>query len=138
VSIQSQGAEAEVLALDEIRTFLSVMATAVRDTLGQFEQTTAQVIDLAVMRVGRPDRDLVVTLQTFDRLQQEFATLADVLNLAAGKSRESWLRGTGNGHPAEDAIARVSIAALKDRLLRDLRGAAADLMEAAEPEEAVF
>jgi hypothetical protein len=138
VSIQSQGAEAEVLALDEIRTFLSVMATAVRDTLGQFEQTTTRVIDLAVMRVGRPDRDLVVTLQTFDRLQQEFATLADVLNLAAGKSRESWLRGTGNGHPAEDAIARVSIAALKDRLLRDLRGAAADLMEAAEPEEAVF
>jgi len=137
VSIQPHGAEAEALALDEIRTFLSVMATAVRDTLGQFEQTTARVIDLAVMRLGRPDRDLVVTLQTFDRLQQEFATLADVLNLAAGKSRESWLRGAGNGHPAEDAIAQVSIGALKERLLRDLRGAAG-LMLAAEPEEVVF
>ncbi len=138
MSIQPHGAEAEALALDEIRSFLSVMATAVRDTLGQFEQTTARVIDLAVMRLGRPDRDLVVTLQTFDRLQQEFATLADVLNLAAGKSHESWRRGAGNGHPAEDAIAQVSIGALKERLLRDLRGAAADLMEAAEPEEAVF
>ena len=137
MSIQPHGAEAEALALDEIRTFLSVMATAVRDTLGQFEQTTARVIDLAVMRLGRPDRDLVVTLQTFDRLQQEFATLADVLNLAAGKSRESWLRGAGNGHPAEDAIAQVSIGALKERLLRDLRGAAG-LMLAAEPEEVVF
>jgi hypothetical protein len=137
VSIQPHGAEAEALALDEIRTFLSVMATAVRDTLGQFEQTTARVIDLAVMRLGRPDRDLVVTLQTFDRLQQEFATLADVLNLAAGKSRESWLRGAGNGHPAEDAIAQVSIGALKERLLRDLRGAAG-LMAATEPEEAIF
>jgi hypothetical protein len=137
VSIQPNGADAEALALDEIRTFLSVMATAVRDTLGQFEQTTARVIDLAVMRVGRPDRDLVVTLQTFDRLQQEFATLADVLNLAAGKSHQSWLRGAGGGHPAEDAIAKVSIGALKERLLRDLRGGA-DLMAAAEPEEAVF
>ncbi len=138
MSIQPRDAEAEGLALDEIRTFLAVMATAVRETLGQFEQTTARVIDLAVMRVGRPDRDLVVTLQTYDRLQQEFATLADVLNLAAGKSSESWRRGAGNGHPAEDAIAQVSIGALKERLLRDLRGAAADLMEAAEPEEAVF
>jgi hypothetical protein len=44
VSIQPDGAEAETLALDEIRTFLSVMATAVRDTLGQFEETTARVI----------------------------------------------------------------------------------------------
>jgi hypothetical protein len=79
-----------------------------------------------------------VTLQTFDRLQQEFAMLADVLNLAAGKSHESWLRGSGNGHPAEDAIAYVSIAALKERLLRDLRGATARAMEAAEPEEAIF
>ena len=138
MSVQPNAAEAEVPALDEIRTFLSVMATAVRETLGQFEQTTTRVIDLAVMRVGRPDRDLVVTLQTFDRLQQEFATLADVLNLAAGKSRESWLRRADNGHPAEDVVAQVSIGALKERLLRDLRKAAADLVHAAEPEEVVF
>jgi hypothetical protein len=138
VTSSPPNAGAEALALDEIRTFLSVMATAVRDTLGQLEGTTARVIELAVMRAGRPDRDLVVTLQTFDRLQQEFATLADVLNLAAAKSHESWLPSAGDGHPAEDAVAEVPIGELKERLLRQLRSAMANSPAMAEPAEAVF
>lgn len=124
-------------AFDEIRTFLAVMATTVRETVVRLEATTARVTELAVMRAGRADRDLVVVLQNFDRLQQEFVTLADVLVLAAGKSDESWVRTVGNGHPAEDAIAGVPIADLKDRLRRHLDAALPDLTSDT-AEDAIF
>lgn len=125
-------------ALDEIRTFLGVMAVALRETVAGFEETTARVIDLVTVRAGRADRDLVVALQNFDRLQQEFATFADVFNLAAAKSHESWVRTAGDGHPVEDAIAKIPIADLKDRLLRHLGAAMSDLMTEPTSDEAVF
>jgi len=125
-------------ALDEIRTFFAVMATALRETVVRFEETTARVTELTVMRGGRADRDLVVALQNFDRLQQEFATLADVFVLAAAKSPESWLRTAGNGHPVEDAIAKIPIADLKERFLRHLGIAMSDLTTSPMSEEVVF
>lgn len=128
-------------AFDEVRTFLAVMAMALRETVVRFEETTARVTELAVMRAGRTDRadhDLVVALQNFDRLQQEFSTLADVFIMAAGKSPESWLRTAGNGHPAEDAIAKIRIADLRERLLRHLGVAMSDLTASPMLEEVVF
>jgi len=138
VITQEQTAAPDPPALDEIRTFLAVMAMALRETVVRFEVTTARVTDLAVMRAGRADRNLVVALQNFDRLQQELATLAEVFILAAAKSRESWLRTAGGGHPAEDAIARIPIADLKERLLRHLGIAMSDLTTSSMSEDVVF
>lgn len=125
-------------ATDEIRTFLAVMAMALRETVVGFEETAARVSELLTTRIGRADRDLVVTLQNFDRLQQEFATLADVFVQAAAKSRESWLRAAGDAHPAEDTIAKIPIGDLKERLLRHLGATVSDLTASAVSEEAVF
>ena len=124
--------------LDEIRTFFAVMATALRETAVHFEETTARVAELTVMRGGRADRDLVVALQNFDRLQQELATLADVFILAAAKSSDSWLRTVGNGHPVEDAIAKIPIAHLKERLVRNFGIAMSVLTTSPISEDAVF
>ncbi len=138
MTTQEQTDVLEPRALDEIRTFFAVMAMALRETVVHFEETTARVSELTVMRGGRADRALVVALQNFDRLQQEFATLADVFILAAAKSPESWLRTAGNGHPVEDAIAKIPIADLKERLLRHLGIAMADLTTSPMSEDAVF
>lgn len=122
--------------IDEIATFLAATAAALRETITRFERTTARITESVTTRPSLADRDLIVTLQDFDRLQQELATLAEVLSRAAGKSGELWLRAEGGGHPAEDAIATVSIADLKDRLMYSLSASPLDL--AVGSDEVVF
>ena len=122
--------------IDEIATFFAATAAALRETLTRFERTTARITEYVTPRPALADRDLIVTLQDFDRQQQELATLVDVLTRAAGKSGESWLRAEGGGHPAEDAIATVSIADLKDRLMYSLSASPLDLV--AGTDEMVF
>ncbi len=124
------------LHIDEIATFLDATAAALRDTVARFEKTTARITENVTTRPSLADRDLIVTLQDFDRLQQEFSTLADVLARAAAKSGESWRRAEGGGHPAEDAIATVSIADLKDRLMYSLGAPSMDM--AVGTDEVVF
>jgi hypothetical protein len=122
--------------IEDIATFLAATAVALRETVTRFEKTTARITESVTTRPSLADRDLIVTLQDFDRLQQEFATLAEVLTRAAAKSSESWLRAEGGGHPAEDAIATVSIADLKDRLMYSLSPSPLDM--AVGTDEVVF
>lgn len=136
--LQQQTGAPGTLAVDEIRIFLAVLATTLRETVVKFEETAARVTDLVARPAGRPDRDLVVTLQNFDRMQQEFATIADVLMAVAAKPPESWLRTAGGAHPAEDAIAKIPIAALKERLLHHLGFARSESTGSLVSEEAVF
>ena len=123
---------------DEIATFLIATAAVLRETIVRFEQTTARITENVATRPDRPDRDLIVTLQDFDRLQQEFATLAEVLAQAAAKPSESWLRTEAGRHPGEDAIAMVSISELKERLMSRLGISMMDLTLAPTGEEVVF
>jgi hypothetical protein len=124
-------------AIREIGTFLTATAEVLRETIMRFEKTTAQITGNLMTRPDQADRDLIVTLQDFDRLQQEFLMFAEVLTQAAGKSSESWLRAEGGGHPAADAIAGISVADLKERLMRQLNMSMITLAPAA-GDEAVF
>jgi hypothetical protein len=112
-----------------IKIFLGVMATELHETILRLERTTARVTELTTMRAARPERDLVVALQDFDRLQQEFVSLADTFASAAAKSPESWLTAA-DGHPAEDAVAKIPLTDLKARILRQLGAADAEFAEA--------
>ncbi len=124
--------------ITEVGTFLVATAKVLQETIVRFEKTTARITENVVTRSGQADRDLIVTLQDFDRLQQEFLTLAEVLAQAAAKSSESWLRVEGKGHPAEDAISGIPIADLKDRLVRQLNVAVMDLAPASAGDEVEF
>ena len=104
----------------EIGTFLVATAEVLRETILRFEKSTAAITENVMTRPSQADRNLIVTLQDFDRLQQEFLVFAEVLTQAARKSSEFWLRVEGGGHPAEDAIAGISVADLKERLMRQL------------------
>ena len=122
--------------IHEFGIFLVATAMVLRDTIARFEKTTASITEQVMARSSQPDRDLIVMLQDFDRLHQEFISLADVLVQAAAKPRGSWLRDDGGSHPAEDAVAAVSIAHLKERLIRQLTASTIDL--APSGEETVF
>lgn len=123
----------------EVSTFLIATASALRDAVTRFEQTSAGISQYVASRPNEANRELIVTLQAFDRLNQEFVALADVLTIAASKSGESWTRPEGGVHPAEDAISSVTISELKERLMRHLGISAIDLtMLVPTGEEVVF
>jgi hypothetical protein len=125
-------------SINEIAAFLAAVATVLHEAVTRFEDTTARITERVAGQPAR-DRELVVTLQDFDRLQQEFVALAQVLGRAAAKSGESWSRAPDGAHPAEDAIAVVSIADVKERLTRQLTFLSTlDLSIVPHGEEAVF
>jgi hypothetical protein len=136
------GAQADIPAgkiITEVSTFLIATASALRDAVTRFEQTSAGISQHVADRPNDANRDLIVTLQAFDRLNQEFVALAEVLTLAASKSSESWMRTQGGVHPAEDAVASVTVSELKERLMRHLGITAIDLtMLVPTGEEVVF
>lgn len=108
---------------DEIQTFLAALSTVLHETVAAFELTVSRITEIAVSRQGRADRELVVALQDFDRLQQEFATLGQILAKLSIKAEP--------GHPeakhGHDAIADISLADLKDRLAHHLMVLTSDL-----------
>lgn len=107
---------------DEIRTFLAAISTVLHETVAAFELTVSRITEITVTRPGRADRDLVVALQDFDRLQQEFMTLGQVLGKLSGKSAPD----DGDvGH--HEVMADISIADLKARLAHHLMVLTSDL-----------
>lgn len=108
---------------DEIRTFLAAISTVLHETVAAFELTVSRITEITVTRPGRADRDLVVALQDFDRLQQEFATLGQVLGKLSAKSET----GADEPQAGNDVIAEISIADLKDRLAHHLMMLTSDL-----------
>lgn len=125
--------------INEVSTFLIATASALRDAVTRFEQTSAGISEYVANRPNDASRDLIVSLQAFDRLNQEFVALAEILTIAASKSSETWLRAEGGVHPAEDAISSVTISELKERLMRHLGITMMDLtMLVPTGEEVVF
>ncbi len=111
---------------DEIRTFLAAISTVLHETVAAFELTVSRITEITVTRPGRADRDLVVALQDFDRLQQEFATLGQLLGKLSTKS-EAGAEDREVGH--HEAIADISIADLKARLAHHLMVLTSDIPE---------
>lgn len=115
----------------EVAAFLTALAGLLHDTIGRLEDTVGEVTGRVVSRPNFADRDMVVALQAFDRLQQEFAALSGVLAKYAAK------RGAAAEHAAREALLRellstISVHDLKQRLTDKM--VSADLLppEAAE------
>jgi hypothetical protein len=102
-----------------VGAFLAVFAALLLDNVLRLEETVGQVTDL-VMGSGRPDRELIVTLQSFDRLKQEFEALGDALTRYAEATNATPLGGEERAQLEQNVIAAISVADLKDRLVRRL------------------
>ena len=63
---------------NDVGSFLAVFAALLLDNVLRLDETVGRVTDL-VIGSGRPDKELIVTLQSFDRLKQEFEALGDAL-----------------------------------------------------------
>jgi hypothetical protein len=123
---------------DDVGAHLAVVATLLRETVVRFEETVGRITETAVMRARPADRDLIVTLQDFDRLQQEFMALGDVIAHVAATTSGSWSGRASADHQCRQAIAAISVADLKNRFLRHLSDVPTDLAASQASDDVVF
>jgi hypothetical protein len=119
----------ETVSSNDVGSFLAVFAALLLDNVLRLDETVGRVTDL-VIGSGRPDKELVVTLQSFDRLKQEFEALGDALTRYAGATNSIPLAGEERAQLGQEVIAAITLAELKDRLLSRLQE---DLSRAAAP-----
>jgi hypothetical protein len=104
-------------ALSDIAALLGVLATLFLDNVRELEDTVARVTEL-ITRDGRPNRELIVTLQSFDRLKQEFEALSGALARYADSTNMLPVAGDGPREPfGRDVIHDITLADLKERFL---------------------
>ena len=135
------GADAErtaaVAAGHDVGEFLAAVATVLRETIERLEGTVGRVTDSVMTRAVRVDRDLVVTLQDFDRLQQELAALSDVIAHCAATtsacSTDPWIERHGR-----KVIAAIAVSHVRDRFLRHLGDTPTQLAAPQSADEVVF
>jgi hypothetical protein len=111
---------------DNVGAFLAVFAALLLDNVLRLEETVGRVTDL-IMSSGRPDRELVVTLQSFDRLKQEFEALGDALTRYAESTNTIPQDGEERIQLGQEVISAITVADLKDRLLYRLQEQLPDL-----------
>ena len=105
---------------NDVGSFLAVFAALLLDNVMRLDETVGRVTDL-VFGTGRPDRELVVALQSFDRLKQEFEALGDALTRYAESTNAVPVSGEERAQLGQEVIAAITLAELKDRLLGRLQ-----------------
>jgi hypothetical protein len=113
----------------ETGAFLAVFAALLLDNVVSLEDTVGRVTDL-IIASGNPSREMVVTLQSFDRLKQEFEALGDALTHYAEATNKSELSGDELAQLERTVISGITVADLKDRLLSRLQDDLPDVISA--------
>jgi hypothetical protein len=99
-----------------LRTVLAALASILRDSTGRFEETSDRITQLVVARETGNGVDIIVALQEFDRLRQDFDAIENIL---AGCAKVID-RPAGAGQPLRDVIDEVPVVDFKNRLGRRL------------------
>ena len=105
---------------DDLGVFLATLAEQLRDTLARFGHTADRVTEMVVSDIGQSNRELIVALQDFDRLQQEFAAIGNVLARTGASATINWPGGEGIDTLKRELISEISIADLRERILMQL------------------
>jgi hypothetical protein len=119
-------------------TVLAALASILRDSTGRFEETSDRITQLVVARESGSGVDIIVALQEFDRLRQDFEAIEGILSGCAQVIERA--AGSEAGHPLRDVIAEIPVVDFKNRLARRLAWVAqgADGADTAFVEEAIF
>lgn len=109
-----------VLSGAELDAFLPALAGVLRETVARFEDTAGRVSDLVIQQREQASLDLIVALQDFDRLQQEFSALGDAL-LRYIAATDPTTVPAQDGVTGQDVIGGILLEDMKQRLLRRLK-----------------
>jgi hypothetical protein len=100
----------------DVGAFLGTMATLLRETVTRFEQTTDRVSDMVIAHTGRAGPDLVMAMQDFDRLQQEFSALVEVLTRMESAAAGQWSSHLAATELEHELLQTVKVADVRRRL----------------------
>lgn len=113
-----------VQAGEDLGEFLGTIAKLLHETVAKFERTSSKITEIVVSQPGKTARELILLLQDFDRLQQEFSALGEALaKTAESATTGRWAEGVGEDHAKHEVIGAISIHDLKERILNHLSGA---------------
>jgi hypothetical protein len=101
----------------ELDAFLPALAGVLRETVARFEDTAGRVSDLVIQQREQASLDLIIALQDFDRLQQEFSALGDAL-LRYIAATDPTTVPAQDGVTDQDVIGGILLEDMKQRLLR--------------------
>ncbi len=104
---------------NDVGAFLAVFAALLLDNVLRLDETVGRVTDFVM--ASKPSRELVVTLQSFDRLKQEFEALGDALTRYAEATNSAPMSTEARSQLEQDIIEGITVADLKDRLLSRLQ-----------------
>lgn len=105
--------------------FLAVFAALLLDNVLRLDETVGRVTDFVM--ASKPSRELIVTLQSFDRLKQEFEALGDALTRYAEAHNAAPLSVEERSQLEQNVIAAITVHDLKERLLSRLQDDLPDL-----------
>lgn len=105
---------------------LTVFATLLLDSVNSLDETVGQVTDLVIGN-GQPSREMIVTLQSFDRLKQEFEALAQALTRYVAVIDTSGFNDSGLVVLEQQVVAGITVGELKERFLNRLRDGLPDI-----------
>jgi hypothetical protein len=95
--------------------FLAVFAALLLDNVLRLDETVGRVTDFVM--ASKPSRELIVTLQSFDRLKQEFEALGDALSRYAEATNVAPMSLEERAQLEQSVIAGITVHDLKERLL---------------------
>jgi hypothetical protein len=104
---------------NDVGAFLAVFAALLLDNALRLDETVGRVTDFVM--ASKPSRELIVTLQSFDRLKQEFEALGDALTRYAEATNSVPLSTEARSQLEQNIIEGITVADLKDRLLNRLQ-----------------
>lgn len=108
------------LSAVDLNAFLPALAGMLRETVSRFEDTANRVSDLVIQQREQASLDLIVALQDFDRLQQEFSALGDALMRYIAATEPSTVPAQ-DGVTDQDVIGGILLEDMRQRLLRRLQ-----------------
>lgn len=101
--------------------FIAGLASLLQGTVERLDETAGRVTSFLAGRVERLDRDLVVALQDFDRIQQEFSALSRAFTRSVEPLKEASSAGLSLPRARQDAMAAIAVSNLRDRLAKYLQ-----------------
>ena len=128
-------------ALDEdlpLPKLLAAVASILRDSTGRFEETSDRIAQLVVARETGSGVDIIVALQEFDRLRQDFDAIESILSGCAKVIEHPAARETA--HPFREVVDEIPVVEFKTRLGRRLDWVSREINPDDMPfvEEAIF
>jgi hypothetical protein len=117
---------------------LATLASILRDSTGRFEETSDRIAQLVVARETGSGVDIIVALQEFDRLRQDFEAIEGILAGCAQAIERA--AANESGRLLRDVIGEIPVVDFKTRFARRLAWVSqeVDAASTAFVEEAIF